>query len=389
MRYLSIILSILACLYLPQWIVAQDDSSSSPIILVHGFCGWGPDELLGYRYWGGTVLDVESYLRENGFAVYTSSVGPISSNHDRACELFYQIKGGNVDYGASHCQKYHHNRFGRTYSGCYPQWDGSHPVHLIGHSMGGQTARVLLQLLAQDFFGMGTDETWIKSITTLSSPHNGTTLATNINEFAGGYAEQLIAGFLALAGTNWELYDFDMDHWNLKPQPGETLHDFLVRIDRTIGENKEDLSMQDLLPSGAQKINQQVSTFPNVYYFSYATEETYVLDPEPGHEWAEPEMNPMFWVFAYYIGHYEGPEISPNKDWWKNDGVANTISMAGPANAQIIKYSGVSHRGVWNYMGLIESKDHGKILGHYQGPISGDWLYKFYLDLASMLHRLP
>ena len=67
-----------------------------PIILVHGFMGWGRDEMGSYRYWGGKN-DIENELIKNGFEVYTSNVGPVSSNWDRAVELFYQIKGGQVD----------------------------------------------------------------------------------------------------------------------------------------------------------------------------------------------------------------------------------------------------------------------------------------------------
>lgn len=393
------ILSLLICLmasvsYMAQDVMAQDFfvrelPGAHPIILVHGFGGWGKSELLGYRYWGGTALDIEKYLNDKGFIVHTSSVGAISSNHDRACELFCQIKGGRVDYGKAHAEKYHHHRMGKSYEGLYPQWDSEHPVHLLGHSMGGSTCRMLTELLARDYFGAGTDETWCKSVATIASPHNGTTLATGVNQLAGGYAEQIIAGFLALSGTNWEFYDFDMEHWNLKPNPGESLHDFLKRIDQTIGDNKEDLSMFDLLPSGAQKINGQIRTFDAIYYFSYAAEETYVLDPYTGCEWGEPEMNPMFWGFAYYMGHYQGAEVPDHKNWWKNDGVVNTVSMKGPAGSVVIPCQGLPRRGVWNYMGLTESKDHGKVIGHYQGPLSGEWLYKFYLDLATMLYKLP
>ncbi len=53
--------------------------------------GWGKDEMAGYKYWGGKN-DYATYLREKGFEVYTASVGPVSSNWDRAVELFYQIK---------------------------------------------------------------------------------------------------------------------------------------------------------------------------------------------------------------------------------------------------------------------------------------------------------
>ena len=66
-------------------------------------------------------------------------------------------------------------------------------VHLIAHSMGGQTARLLAHLLRNgdeternvDPEGLSLlfegGKQWIKSITTLSSPHNGTTIVNNID----------------------------------------------------------------------------------------------------------------------------------------------------------------------------------------------------------------
>ena len=76
-------------------IIAQNNC---PIILIHGFLGWGREEMEGYYYWGGRT-DLEAVLRKEGYEVYTVSVGPISTNFDRAIEAFYQIKGGQLDYG--------------------------------------------------------------------------------------------------------------------------------------------------------------------------------------------------------------------------------------------------------------------------------------------------
>ena len=76
-------------------------NNNNPIFLLHGFMGWGRDELGNYKYWGGK-FDLEKYLQEQGFDVYTLSVGPVSSNWDRAIEAYYQIKGGDVDYGFNH-----------------------------------------------------------------------------------------------------------------------------------------------------------------------------------------------------------------------------------------------------------------------------------------------
>ena len=74
-------------------------------------------------------------LRDKGHQVFYASVGPVSSNWDRACELYAQIKGTRVDYGQAHTNRQGHARFGRDYTGIgfYPAWDGTHPVHFVGH----------------------------------------------------------------------------------------------------------------------------------------------------------------------------------------------------------------------------------------------------------------
>ena len=124
----------------------ERQQNNYPIILVNGFAGWGREEMLGVKYWGG-VHDIQEDLKRNGYTVHTAAVGPVSSNWDRACELYAQISGGTVDYGAVHAEKHGHNRFGRTYSGFAPNWSETNKVHLVGHSMGGQTIRTLVQLL--------------------------------------------------------------------------------------------------------------------------------------------------------------------------------------------------------------------------------------------------
>src|SRR5688572_2608471 len=62
--------------------------------------------------------------------------GPFSSHHDRACELFYKLKGGRVDYGEIHAEKCHHARFGKRHRALIPQWGETYPIHLVAHSTG-------------------------------------------------------------------------------------------------------------------------------------------------------------------------------------------------------------------------------------------------------------
>ena len=142
-------------------------ANNYPIVLVHGFLGFGPTELqgTGFRYWGG-FNDVAGHMRSfNGtHQVFAAGVGPVSSNWDRAVELYYQIKGGCADYGAKHTAQYAaygaiqkpagkcwapdpNNNPNNYPLALYPAWDASHPIHLVSHSQGGQTIRTMIQLM--------------------------------------------------------------------------------------------------------------------------------------------------------------------------------------------------------------------------------------------------
>jgi hypothetical protein len=69
--------------------------------------------------------------------VIVIEVSPFASDHDRACELFYKLKGGLTDYGESHSKKHNHGRWGKNfYKGRLPNWDDEHPIHIVGYSLG-------------------------------------------------------------------------------------------------------------------------------------------------------------------------------------------------------------------------------------------------------------
>ena len=199
----------------------------APIVLVGGFTAWGREEAFGIKYWGGPGRDVQEDLKARGFPVVTAAPGPFSSNWDRAAEVYAQVWGGTVDYGEAHARRFGHARFGRTCPGLLP----GGAAHFLGHSMGGQTIRVLAHLLAEGsederqatpeglspLFRGG--QPGVLSLTTLATPHRGTTLARKREALA-----DVARRILALAGGlgSPAVYDLKLDHWGLQRLPGES-----------------------------------------------------------------------------------------------------------------------------------------------------------------------
>jgi triacylglycerol esterase/lipase EstA (alpha/beta hydrolase family) len=236
-------------------------------VLVHGFLGFAEHGPAGLNYWGGR-LDLAEELRTRGYQAFAVAVGPVSSNWDRACELYAAIRGGRVDYGRAHARAAGHQRFGRVCPGLLPEWGETRRVHLVGHSMGGLTSRVLVQLLEEGdeaeraatppeelspLFagGHAGERAWVRSVTTLASPHDGTPAVYHFNtanralrRFAaglyyrgaqagrrGGQAEAA-AGAVSSANGSGEPpagdgrpsrtlgLDLLLEAWGLEPAPG-------------------------------------------------------------------------------------------------------------------------------------------------------------------------
>ncbi|MFC4076620.1 esterase/lipase family protein [Salinithrix halophila] len=388
--------------------VNSSPQNTYPIILVHGLAGF--DDLYGFfQYWGG-LTDIEKDLRKRGYHVYTADIGTFSSNWDRAVELYAQIKGGRADYGAAHAKKHGHDRYGRTYPGLYPEWGKVdektgkvNKVHLIGHSLGGQTVRTLVQLLEhgdknESAFKKGVglsplfnheQKSWVSSVMAISSPHDGSTLTYQIEEMMPK-AQQLIAAFAAISGNrSFVDYDFKLDQWGLKRHPGEPFNDYMKRVCKSsIWKKTKDSSEWDTSLPGAIELNQWVQAQPQVYYFSVGTEQTY-RSPFTGHEVPELLMNPAFYSFSFYMGKYTRnfDEMIVDKGWFKNDGMVNTRSMAGPTMGStdlIVPYNGTPQIGKWNYLGTMKSYDHVDIIG-----MGIRDMRPWYRGMAALLASLP
>lgn len=172
-------------------------------------------------------------------------IGPVSSIHDRACELFYALRGGIVDYGAEHSKKHGHARFGRQYDEpLCPSWGSISksgakrlPAHFLGHSLGGPTILKLQQLLRQGFFDealgirRSTDEAdgdqWraedlILSVTSVSSPFRGTPLVYSLGSEPLPYPKvrmfsfgDMLSKFIHIAAfLDLPFFDAHADAWH-------------------------------------------------------------------------------------------------------------------------------------------------------------------------------
>lgn len=386
-------LLVAGALIVPVAQAANDD----PIVLVHGFGGWGRDEVFGYKHWGGT-LDLQEYLKGQGYMTYTVAMGPTSSNWDRAVEAYYQIKGGCVDYGAAHAAKHGHARYGRCYSALDPQWDSTHRVHLISHSQGAQTSNLLIELLRngsadeRTATGNGTAELfmggkdWVRSNTTIAGANNGTTFGrlTNFNEFAKTLLKG-VAAFLGASGAEGLPYDFKLDQWGLKRQPGETQASYWNRVWSSPIWRSKDVALYDLSPEGAAALNQWVKTSPEVYYFSYTSGTTF-RELFTGNQLPDLSTNLVLAPFAAGMGAYR----NYGSAWLQNDGVVNTYSMKAPFGAPLVDYNGTAVKGKWNYLGFMQA-DHWDVIGSgdfLRNLTSNDYLRNFYLTQAKRLKAL-
>ncbi len=379
-------------LLLPVLVFAEN---RHPIILLHGFIGWGRDEMKGYYYWGGKT-DLEQYLRDEGFEVYTVSVGPISSNWDRAVETFYQIKGGQVDYGIAHSKEYGLIRKPpvKNYPGLYPEWDADHPVHIIAHSMGGQTARMLEILLKETFHGeeshllSGSHQGWIKSITTLSSPHDGTTLAPVLMDLFPFIQKTVVwlAG-MQEGGSIESFYDFDLEQWGLERQDEESLSDYMRRLRESPLKSTHNFCAWDLSPEGAKQLNSRYRSDSQVYYFSYASYATKQKEGSPYH-YPDDRMSWRFWSLALLMGRF----MDVDSTWYENDGVVNTVSMWGPSTGEkgaepLKDFDGVPVPGVWQKMEKLHM-DHGTVIGHMANEDDKPFIKEIYRKQCELLYSL-
>lgn len=327
--------------------VSQPQASSSfddlpPIVLVHGIFGFGQGRLGGLSYFAGAEKKDERVL--------VPDLGSLTSIYDRARELFYYLKGGQVDYGEEHSNVCGHFQFGRIYEqGHYPEWDEDHPIHFVGHSAGAQVVRVLQQMLADKAFkGHDTSPDWVLSITSLSGAFNGTTRTyfDGMQPEDGRTMKPICLLQLCRLGViiyEWfdipwlkTYYNFGFDHFNMSWRNIGVwgLVDCLLGNAGPFASG--DWILPDLTIQGSIRLNSHLQTFPDTFYFSYATKRTrkFLGLTVPSGVLG---IHPLLFIRVLQMSQWRHPADVPppykgyrDEDWWDNDGALNTISMMYP-----------------------------------------------------------
>jgi len=273
--------------------------------------------------------------------------------------------------------------------------------------MGGQTIRMLAALLAgkaPEFEDVLLDKNgaplsrgkeYIKSITTIASPNLGSSLFEPFNDsFIGLDKLFMVSTLQADEILSSELYNFNLEQWDIYQEDNETLVDYIDRIEEEF-KNNDDFGIYDLSTAGAIKFNTRVnfSTIDeDIYCFSYAGSYSY-LSPFYFCHLPYLDMQPAFLGFSLILGLSLPPDGYPETrlNLEENDGVVNTVSMIAPTIGCDDTYTDffvVPQKGTWNYMGKyyvdhIYILDEGMILPH-----EINFMQDFYLNLAKLLDSL-
>src|SRR5699024_7861874 len=140
-------------------------------------------------------------------------------------------------------------------------------IHLLDHSMGGQTIRTMTELLKDgssdeiEYYENNPDEgisplfeggkDWVHSITSVATPHNGSTFADE-DELIPFIKEIVIYLALAVRSNQDNLvYDFKMNNWGIKRTNGERNSIYMNRMMYSTSWDSEDINAYNQSTKGA------------------------------------------------------------------------------------------------------------------------------------------
>ena len=360
-KLLSLLLAVLLlCSLLPAAASAEGNPEDDyPFVFVHGLMGWGERSMLDpiMPYWGMTTGNLMKYLNSKGYESYAAQVGPLSGAWDRACELYAQLVGGTVDYGAAHSAAKGHDRYGITYEKpLFEGWSAQKKINLIGHSFGGATTRLFLELLANGSaeevaaakaagtkvspLFEGGKGNWVYSLTAVAAPHNGTTFIETCDVSTKVVTDAIYNFGAALGLTKLKgVYDLQLEHFGIYRKDSETDMQYLIRVLNSSNfMSHNDNAIYDLTIDNALKINDGIEMQNNVYYFSVCGDATHPSSVS-GNEVPDSSVFALLKPFAAMIGKYydkyTAGGVYIDRTWLPNDGMVNVVSGLYPINSRL------------------------------------------------------
>ncbi len=373
-------------------------------VFVHGIFGWGEEDFLWkvVPNWGMACGDLMAYLRKEGYDVASASVGPISGAWDRACELYAQLTGTQVDYGAAHAARFGHARFGRIYEKAIaPDWSPENPLHLVGHSFGGTTVRLLAHLLHEGapeereasgeetspLFTGGKDG-WVRTVCCISTPHNGSSLFEAWPGYASliewiGLSASKVMGISELKG----IYDFKLEQFGFLKGEEEKLSEAIRRVlKQKLPEN--DWARDDLKADRAAELNREIRMAPGVRYISVPgkkTKKKMHSDEEVPQFTMTAALKPTARAMGKHIHKKTAGGIVFGPQWAPNDGLVNTISARCPSEdpSRELRMGGTPEADVWNVL-PVQNLDHLEAQGG-TNPFLRPKIRLFYKELMEMI----
>jgi triacylglycerol lipase len=233
-------------------------------------------------------------------------------------------------------------------------------------------------------------ENYVRSVTTLAAPHNGSSLLENGASDSNSMESMFsIMGLMSAAfpPLGW-IYPFrlgqfgvDAAHFYANPFATYRAHQAML--------SGSDYAAHDLSIDGAAEVNKRIECQPGVYYFSYAAQAS--RPDAAGNQVPTDVVTFMFRSGAEAMGQKRPTYTTPggivvDDSWLPNDGMVNLISAQYPFHEPHKAYDpGNVRPGIWNVMPTITKYEHADFCG---GPMrlgGALGIRAFYLELAQML----